>query len=202
MGRLAPFVTFCCPSIASGRIAGPRGKKAEGNDSCAHEGKPGQAGRISPCSHECDQIFVVHVELCFSSRLQSSGPSDDREQGPLSAGQPSHGTCGPRGTRHWSRGSGVRWRYSSYSKYESVVVSRSGRRGRCADIQSLPGCPVGLTLNGPARPVPGPTRLEPQCYRAHAQAKKCRAERVRCRAVVLPFFLLTVTFHRVARRYR
>lgn len=36
------FVTFCCPSIASGRIAGPRGKKAEGNDSCTREGKPGQ----------------------------------------------------------------------------------------------------------------------------------------------------------------
>lgn len=128
----------------------------------------GQAGRVSPCSRECDQIFVVDCGTAFRPDSRALGLRM-AEPGPLSVGQPMHGTYGPRGASTLEPG--IRGALEVHVHHE-IVFSLDD----CADIQSLPGCPVTvLTLNGPARPVPRPHEVEPQCYRAPVKAKRCRA---------------------------
>lgn len=110
--------------------------------------KPGRPGESHHAVMNAIRFFVAGVELVIPSpELWTFGWQN---QGPCQSVSSRYGT-------HWGStlepGIRGRWRYT----YEKWL--QSGRRRRCADIQRLPGCPVGLTLNGRARPVPGPTRL-------------------------------------------
>lgn len=146
------------------------------------------AGRANPTMQpRMRPDFVVHVEL-FLVRTPELWTLRMAEQGPLSVGQPRYGTYGPKGGLDNGAGDpGGPWRYNhvvyTYT-YEGVFISL-GRRGRCADIQRLPGYPARLTLNGRARPLPGPTRLSRSATVHMRRLKDVVLGHVHCRATVV-----------------
>lgn len=171
MGRLAPFVTFCCPSIASGRIAGPRGKKAEGNDSCTREGKPGQLGRPAESHHAVVnairflswivELLSVQTPEPWAFGWQNQGPCQSVSPGTVrtdpmgldtGAGDPG-GAGGTRTPRNCLQ-SGRHWTLCRYPE-PSRVPSNS------------PDSEWSSTSR--------PHEVEPQCYRAPVKVKRCRA---------------------------